>query len=75
MYPFDPLGKTVGAKVAGVDVPISNHLAYDGSMVYVGDRSTSAPGIVLIDPATDLKAGATKNIGLPPNSLALWETE
>jgi hypothetical protein len=70
MYPFNPQAKTVGTKIAGVDSPCSNHLAYDGAYVYVGDRSFTEPGIVVIDPATDMKVGATKNIGVPPNSLA-----
>jgi hypothetical protein len=49
-------------------------MAYDGMYVYVGDRSATAPGIVMIDPATDLKRGSTKNVGLPPNSLAFLQT-
>lgn len=74
LHPFNPQAKQVGPKVAGIDVPFSNHLAYDGSYVYIGDRSTTVPGIAAIDPATDLKAGATKDVGLPPNSLVFLET-
>jgi len=70
MYAFDPQAKTVGAKIAGIDSPCSNHMACDSTYVYVGDRSYTAPGIVVIDPATDTKVGTTKDIGEPPNSLA-----
>jgi hypothetical protein len=73
LYPFNPQTKAVGAKVTGIDAPCSNHIAYDGTRIYVGDRSTTAPGIVIIDPATDSKVGTTKNIGVPPNSLAFVE--
>ena len=73
MYAFNPQTKTVGAKIAGVDNPCWNHMAYDGTYVYVGDRSATAPGIVVIDPATDRKVGATKDIGIPPNSLAFLQ--
>jgi hypothetical protein len=74
LHPFNPQTKTVGAKIAGVDAPCSGHLAYDGMYVYVGDRSATSPGIVVIDPTTDLKKGSTKNVGLPPNSLAFLQT-
>jgi hypothetical protein len=74
LYSFNPQTKTVGARIAGIDAPCSGHLAFDGNYVYVGDRSSTAPGIAIIDPLTDTKIGETKNIGLPPNSLALLET-
>lgn len=70
LYSFNPQAKTVGTQIAGVDAPCSNHMAFDGTYVYVGDRSSTTPGIVIINPATDAKVGATKNVGLPPNSLA-----
>jgi hypothetical protein len=75
MYPFNPQTRTVGTKISGVDNPCSGHMAYDGSFVYIGDRSMTNPGIVVIDPATDTKVGSTKNIGLPPNSLAYLESK
>jgi hypothetical protein len=70
MWAFNPLAKTRGLKISGIDSPGTNHLAYDGARVYVADRSITTPGIVAVDPATDTKVGATKNLGLPPNSLA-----
>jgi hypothetical protein len=75
MYAFNPQTKTVGSKIAGIDSPCSNHMAYDGTYVYVGDRSYTAPGIVVIDPATDTKVGSTKDIGVPPNSLAFLQIQ
>lgn len=74
LYSFNPQTKTVGAKIAGIDAPCSGHIAYDGTYVYVGDRSNTTPGIVVVNPLTDAKVGTTKNVGLPPNSLALLET-
>ncbi|MDD5673434.1 MAG: hypothetical protein PHC61_04680 [Chitinivibrionales bacterium] len=73
LHSFNPSAKTVGAKIAGLDAPCSGHMAFDGTYVYIGDRSSTSPGIVVVDPATDAKVGATKNVGLPPNSLALLE--
>jgi len=75
LHSFNPRAKTVGAKIAGLDAPCSGHMAFDGTYVYVGDRSTTNPGIVIIDPMTDAKIGTTKNVGLPPNSLALLKTD
>jgi hypothetical protein len=71
MFPFNPTAKTVGPKIAGIENPCSNHMAFYGSFVYVGDRGPTNPGIVIIDSATDTKTGMTKDVGLPPNSLAL----
>lgn len=73
-HSFNPQAKTAGPKVAGIDEPCSGHMAFDGTYVYVGDRSNRNPGIAIIDPANDMKVGTTKNIGLPPNSLALLLT-
>jgi hypothetical protein len=70
MWSFNPQTKTMGMKISGIDSPCTNHFACDGTFVYVGDRSFTTPGIVIVDPATDTKVGATKNVGLPPNSLA-----
>jgi hypothetical protein len=74
LHSFNPQTKSTGQKIAGIDAPCSGHMAFDGTYVYVGDRSNANPGIVIIDPVTDEKIGTTKNIGLPPNSLALLET-
>jgi hypothetical protein len=75
MYAFDPQAKTVGVKIAGIDSPCSNHMACDSTYVYVGDRSYTVPGIVIIDPTTDTKVGSTKDIGVPPNSLAFLQCD
>jgi len=74
LHSFNPQTKTVGIKISGIDAPCSGHMAFDGAYVYVGDRSNLTPGIVIIDPKTDTKVGTTKNVGLPPNSLALLLT-
>jgi hypothetical protein len=74
LHSFNPQTKSAGPKIAGIDAPCSGHMAFDGTYVYVGDRSITNPGIVVIDPVTDAKIGTTRNIGLPPNSLALLQT-
>jgi DNA-binding beta-propeller fold protein YncE len=73
MWAFNPQTKSLGLKISGIDSPCTNHFAYDGTYVYAGDRSTTTPGIVVVDPAADTKVGVTKNVGLPPNSLAYLE--
>jgi hypothetical protein len=73
LHAFNPQAKTAGSAIAGLDAPCSGHMAFDGTYIYVGDRSNTNPGIVAIDAATDTKVGATKNVGLPPNSLGLLE--
>ena len=75
LYPFNPSAKTVGAKISGIDSPCSNHMAFYGGFLFIGDRSLTNSGIVEIDTATDKKVGYTKNIGIPPNSLALLELQ
>ncbi|HAJ80225.1 MAG TPA: hypothetical protein DCO75_10700 [Fibrobacteres bacterium] len=75
LYSFNPQTKTAGDKITGIDAPSSGHIAFDGKYVYVGDRSSTSPGIVVIDPATDLKVGDTKYVGLPPNSLEFLKIE
>jgi hypothetical protein len=73
LYAFNPTTKSVRATVSGVDSISWGHMAFDGNYVYVGVRSIT-PGIAIIDPETDIKIGTTKNVGLPPNSLALLFT-
>ena len=62
LHAFNPQAKTVGAKITGIDAPCSGHMAFDGTYVYVGDRSAANPGIVIIDPANDMKVGTTKKL-------------
>ena len=73
LYTFNPTIKSVGATVSGVDSISWGHMAFDGKYIYVGVRSKT-PGIAIIDPETDTKIGTIKNVGLPPNSLALLLT-
>jgi hypothetical protein len=73
LWSFNPQTKAIGLKISGIDSPGTNHIAYDSTYVYVADRSMTTPGIVVINPVTDTKVGSTKNVGLPPNSLAYLE--
>jgi len=66
---FNPRDKTVGAEIAAAGA--ASQAVFDDPYLYVADRSTSDPGIVVIDPATNQQVGMTINVGLPPNRLAV----
>ncbi|MBD3347317.1 MAG: hypothetical protein GF401_19855 [Chitinivibrionales bacterium] len=62
---------TVGNAVAGIDDAFGG-IAYDGTYLYVGDRSATAPGVIVIDPSDNSTVAGPIDVGaLPPNSLAL----
>ncbi len=69
---FNPSTGAVGTKVSGVDNAFGG-AAFDGTHLFVGDRSKTAPGIVEIDPATNLKVGGPYDVGLPPGSLTYFQ--
>ncbi|MBD3239072.1 MAG: hypothetical protein GF331_00695 [Chitinivibrionales bacterium] len=61
----------VGDKVEGVDDAFGG-IAYDGHYLYVGDRSTSDPGVVVIDPSDNSTVAGPIDVGaLPPSSIAV----
>jgi DNA-binding beta-propeller fold protein YncE len=66
---INPREKTVGAEITAVGA--ASQVVFDDPYLYAADRTTTAPGIVVIDPATGQKVGATINVGLPPNRLAV----
>lgn len=70
---FNPTTNVIGADVAGVEVAAG--LSYDGTYFYIGDRSSTAPGIVKINPTGNVKVGDTYDVGLPPNTLAYLKIE
>jgi hypothetical protein len=71
---FNPATGAVGSKVPGVDNAFGGAV-YDGTYLYVGDRSKTNPGVVAIDPSTNTKAGGPYNMGLPPSSLAFLKLD
>jgi hypothetical protein len=66
---FNPQTRCVGQKVQNIDNAFGG-LAFDGQMLYVGDRSLTKQGVVVIDPADDSKKAGPFDMGLPPNALA-----
>jgi hypothetical protein len=71
---FNPAGGTVGEKVDSIENAFGGTV-FDGRLLYVGDRSKTAPGIVVVDPATNKKVGGPYDTGLPPGSLAYLKME
>lgn len=70
---FNPQTRCVGQKVQNIDNAFGG-LAFDGQLLYVGDRSLTKPGIVVIDPADDSKKSGPFDMGLPPNALAVLKS-
>jgi hypothetical protein len=70
---FNPQTRCVGQKVQNIDNAFGG-IAFDGQLLYVGDRSLTKPGIVVIDPADDSKKTGPFDIGLPPNALAVLKS-
>lgn len=67
---FNPQTRSVGQKVQNIDNAFGG-LTFDGQLLYVGDRSLTKPGIVVIDPVDDSKKSGPFDMGLPPNALAV----
>lgn len=65
---FNPATKVIGSDITGVDVAAG--LAFDGTYLYAGDRSSTAPGIVKINSADNVKVGDTYDVGMPPYTIA-----
>ena len=70
---FNPQTRCVGQKVQNIDNAFGG-LTFDGQLLYVGDRSLTKPGIVVIDPADDSKKAGPFDMGLPPNALAVLKS-
>ena len=70
---FNPQTRCVGQKVQNIDNAFGG-LTFDGQLLYVGDRSLTKPGIVVIDPTDDSKKAGPFDMGLPPNALAVLKS-
>jgi len=66
---FNPITKTVGTKISGISDG-SGGLAYDGSKLYVGDKSFGAAGVVAVNPSTNA-VERTVSTGMPPSGVAV----
>lgn len=68
---FDPSTGTVGLKIANID-DASGGEVYDGFYLYVGDRSKTNPGVVVINPTDNSKVAGPIILGPePPSSIAV----
>jgi hypothetical protein len=70
---FNPQTRCVGQKVQNIDNAFGG-LSFDGQLLYIGDRSLTKPGIVVIDPVDDSKKAGPFDMGLPPNALAVLKS-
>lgn len=71
----DLAGKSVGETIDHVGDAFGG-IAYDGTYLYIGDRSTSYPGIMVIDPDDNSKVAGPIDCGtLPPSSIAVLTME
>ncbi len=67
----NPSTGTVGETVESVENAFGG-MAYDGTYLYIGDRSTTDPGVVVIDPSNNSKVAGPIDVGsLPPNAIAV----
>jgi|GEM_PF-1543307 hypothetical protein len=70
---FNPKTHSVAGKVQNIANAFGG-LAFDGAYLYVGDRSSTNPGIVVVDPTDDSKKAGPFDMGLPPNALAFLKS-
>lgn len=70
---FNPQTRCVGQKVQNIENAFGG-LTFDGQLLYVGDRSLTKPGIVVIDPVDDSKKAGPFDMGLPPNALSVLKS-
>lgn len=71
----DPSAGSVDAMIESVKDAFGG-MAYDGTNLYIGDRSATDPGVVVIDPSDNSKVAGPIDVGsLPPSSLAVLKVE
>ena len=75
VVPFNPTTGSVGKPLDDVDNAAAFGLAYDGTNLYVGDRSATDPGLLVIDPDDNSVISGPHDLGMPPNAIALLEVE
>jgi hypothetical protein len=69
VIPFNPATGVKSTAILGIDNAFGG-IVSAGKYLYVGDRSLTAPGVVVIDMMTNLKTAGPLNVGIAPNSLA-----
>jgi len=71
LFEFDPSSGSMGNEVTSIE-NATGGMAYDGTYLYVGDRSTTNPGVVIINPVDNSKVAGPVNMGLyPPGSVSV----
>jgi hypothetical protein len=77
VFPFNPAAKTVGSRIAGIGNAsgVIGGIVCGGGTLYVGDQSSSAPGIVSVSTTTNTKIGSTAAFSLLPYSLAYFKNQ
>lgn len=71
LFEFDPSTGIMGDEIANIE-NASGGMDYDGSYIYVGDRSATNPGVVIINPADNSKVAGPVKMGLnPPSSVSV----
>ena len=67
----NPSTGRVGSAIESVENAFGG-IAYDGTYLYIGDRSATHPGVVVIDPSDNSKVAGPIDIGsLPPSAIAV----
>lgn len=72
VFPFNPAAKTVGGAIAGIGNAsgVFGGVICSGDTLYVADQSSTTPGIVSVNMATNTKIGQTAVFSMLPYSLA-----
>lgn len=71
VFEFNPSTGTVGSEIFSIE-DARGGMAYDGQYLYVGDRSKTNPGVVVINPADNSKVAGPIKMGLnPPSSVSV----
>jgi hypothetical protein len=72
VFPFNPAAKTVGSPIEGIGNAsgVFGGVICSGDTLYVADQSSTAPGIVSVNMATNTKIGQTTAFHMLPYSLA-----
>ena len=72
---FNPANGNKTGTISGVENAAQFGLAWDGTYLYVGDRSATNPGLLIVDTSDNSIVSGPHDLGMPPNAIALLEVE
>ncbi|MFW6255095.1 MAG: YncE family protein [Chitinivibrionales bacterium] len=72
---FDPSDGSIIETLSSVDNAAMAGLASDGTYLYVADRSSETPGLLIFDPDDNSLVSGPHDLGMPPNAIAYLDTE